>query len=82
MFIRITPNNHKSSAQNIIKSIKKSFVQNFPNISWMDNDTRILAEEKVSYVDELIGYPSFIDDDDQLNLRFILDFIFYICFNS
>ena len=70
MFVRKSPNNAKIEAQKMIKSIKKAFIDNFPKIPWMDNETRILAEEKVNSVDELIGYPDFIDDDVQLNLRY------------
>ena len=69
MFIRKSSNDAKSSAKKMIKSIKHSFVQNFPKIPWMDDETRLLAEEKVDSVDELIGYPDFIDDDEQLNGR-------------
>lgn len=69
MFVRVSPNNAKSEAQKMIKSIKHSFVENFPNVPWMDNETRVLAEEKVDHVDDLIGYPDFIDDNQQLDLR-------------
>jgi predicted metalloendopeptidase len=69
IFIRKSPNNAKKSAQAIIKTIKDSFIKNFHKISWMDNTTRKLAEEKVNSVDELIGYPDFIQDDKALNER-------------
>lgn len=72
MFIRASPNNAKIEAQKMIKSIKKSFIDNFPKIAWMDNETRHLAEEKVNSVDDLIGYPDFIENDQMLNLRFHL----------
>lgn len=70
MFIRASPNNAKSEAQKMIKSIKQSFIENFPKIPWMDNKTRLLAEEKVNSVDELIGYPDFIENNEQLDFRF------------
>ena len=70
MFIRKSPNNAKQAAQTIIKSIKESFINNFPNITWMDNETRTKAEEKVNSVDDLIGYPDFIQDDKSLNERY------------
>lgn len=71
MFIRASPNKAKVEAQKMIKSIKKSFIDNFPKITWMDNETRQLAQEKVEKVDELIGYPDFIEDDKLLNLRYL-----------
>ena len=69
MFIRKTPSDTKVAAQKIIKSIKKSFIDNFPKVSWMDRETRVLAEDKVNNVDELIGYPEFITVDQMLDLR-------------
>ena len=72
MFIRKTPSDTKLEAEKIIKSIKKSFIQNFPKITWMDKETRLLAEDKVNNVDELIGYPEFITNDKLLNLRLII----------
>ncbi len=71
MFIRKSANDAKLSAKKMIKSIKQSFVENFPRIPWMDEETRHLAEEKVNSVDELIGYPDFIDDDELLNNRLV-----------
>lgn len=70
MFIRASPNNAKLEAQKMIRSIKKAFIENFPKIKWMDNETRVLAEEKVNSVDDLIGYPDFIEDDEKLNARY------------
>lgn len=69
MFLRKIPGDTKQAAQNIIKSIKRSFIQNFPKVAWMDSQTRVLAEDKVNNVDELIGYPEFITNDMLLNMR-------------
>jgi membrane metallo-endopeptidase-like protein 1 len=69
MFIRASPNNAKLEAQKMIRSIKNSFIENFPQIKWMDDETRRLAQDKVEKVDELIGYPDFIENDTLLNLR-------------
>lgn len=77
MFIRKSPNNAKVLAQNMIRSIKNSFVENFPKIPWMDDETRKLAEEKVDSVNELIGYPDFIENDTLLNLRLNFNIIIY-----
>ena len=70
MFLRKIPGDTKQAAQKIIKSIKKSFIQNFPKVTWMDAQTRELAEDKVNNVDELIGYPQFITNDTLLNARY------------
>lgn len=70
IFLRVSPINSKSEAQKMIRSIKNSFVENFPQIPWMDEMTRRLAEEKVNYVDDLIGYPDFVENDLLLNKRY------------
>jgi predicted metalloendopeptidase len=68
LFIRDQPNNSKQAAKDLIKSVKSSFVKNFVNIPWMNKKTRLLAEKKVKSVDDLIGYPDFIENDQLLNI--------------
>jgi membrane metallo-endopeptidase-like protein 1 len=70
MFLRAVPNNSKQLAQDLIHSIKQSFIDNFHKLKWMDKETGSLAEEKVNYVDELIGYPDFVENDTALNYRY------------
>jgi predicted metalloendopeptidase len=70
MFIRNTPYNSKTAALRLINSIKKAFINNFENIAWMNSVTRKLAEEKVNFMDTLIGYPDFIGDDKALNSKY------------
>lgn len=70
IFIRVSPINSKTEAQKMIKSVKQSFIENFPRIPWMDEETRRLAEEKVNSVEDLIGYPDFVENDDLLNKRY------------
>ena len=67
IFMRNMPNNSKAAAKSLIKTIKHSFIENFDKISWMNKQTRILAEDKVNHVDDLIGYPDFIQNDTALN---------------
>ena len=78
MFLRAVPNNSKYLAQELIKSIKQSFVDNFYKLSWMDEETSRLAEDKVNHVDDLIGYPDFIENDEILNLRFFREIFPYL----
>ncbi len=67
LFIRNSPNDVKKAAEELITSIKRSFVKNFVNIPWMNKNTRVLAEEKVKSVGDLIGYPEFIENDKLLD---------------
>ena len=50
MFIRRVPNNSKMEAEKMIKSIKRSFINHFPKIPWMDDETRRLAGKLATYL--------------------------------
>lgn len=69
MFVRKTFKTAKANASNMIERIRRSFIANFPNVEWMDDETRHLAEDKIKSVIELIGYPEFILNDTELNTR-------------
>jgi membrane metallo-endopeptidase-like protein 1 len=70
MFVRKKFNKAKSTASDMIKRIRNSFTANFPSVSWMDEETRIAAEDKIQGVNELIGYPDYILNDLQLNEKY------------
>jgi putative endopeptidase len=44
--------------QRLIKLIEVAFGDRLPEIDWMDADTRKAAQEKLSLVVDLVGYPS------------------------
>lgn len=69
MFVKKQFDKAKSTASEMIQRIRDSFTANFPKISWMDEETRHLAEEKINSVNELVGFPDFIMNDTQLNNR-------------
>jgi membrane metallo-endopeptidase-like protein 1 len=52
----------KENAGKMILNIRNSFEANIRNVSWMDEDTRKMALEKVSAVIDMIGYPDFINN--------------------
>ncbi|GFU35800.1 endothelin-converting enzyme homolog [Nephila pilipes] len=71
MFIRETFNGEsKPMAENMIDDIKKAFKENFFRMDWMDSETRELAVEKVDSLQEMIGFPEFILDPDQLDKEY------------
>lgn len=80
IFIRKSPNNIKKFAEALIESIKKGFINNFRQIPWMNKKTRILAEDKVNNVANLIGYPDFIEDDKKLNQLLVYLLITFAAF--
>jgi predicted metalloendopeptidase len=67
LFVRKTFQNSKQNVLELISRIKKSLKNSFNNLSWMDDETRKVASEKVDYVTELIGYPDFIMNDRELD---------------
>ncbi|KAI9014473.1 hypothetical protein CLU79DRAFT_766920 [Phycomyces nitens] len=48
----------KQRADEIVNSIKESFVNQLPNLPWIDNSTRESAEEKVAKLVRKVGYPT------------------------
>lgn len=69
MFLRASPNSDKLTAANMIKSIKQAFVDNLSKVSWINDATRRLVQDKVDYIQDLIGYPEFVTNDTLLNAR-------------
>jgi len=68
MFIR--QNFHGESkplAESMIKTVKDSFKSNFQNLDWMDEETRNSAREKADAITDMIGYPKFILNGDELD---------------
>jgi len=58
----------KSLAQELVKEVELAFLSNLPGVDWMDNKTRALSAQKLSMVDNLIGYPAHWTDYTSLCL--------------
>ncbi len=52
------PGESKSIALDMITRIEKGFEEGLPGLSWMDEDTRARAVEKVRAITNKIGYPN------------------------
>jgi len=48
----------KKMAENTIEAIKEAFVDNLPNLSWLDDETRTKAIEKVNAFVQKVGYST------------------------
>ncbi|GFT01325.1 endothelin-converting enzyme homolog, partial [Nephila pilipes] len=71
MFIRESfKGESKPMAESMIDDIKKAFKENFFRLDWMDPETRELAVEKVDSMQEMIAFPEFILDPDQLDKEY------------
>ena len=71
MFIREAfHSSSKPKAQGMIDEIRTAFQDNFWNLRWMDNETRDLAGDKAATITDLIGYPEFILNSDELAKKY------------
>ncbi|VEN40265.1 unnamed protein product, partial [Callosobruchus maculatus] len=60
----------KIQAEEMINNVRNAFKKNFKNLKWMDEETRQVAIAKADAISDMIGYPDFIKDINQLDERF------------
>lgn len=71
MFVReVFQGDSKPQAEEMILEIKKAFINNLKTLSWMDNHTRLLAEEKANAITDMIGFPDFILNPTKLDEKY------------
>ncbi|KAK4051442.1 hypothetical protein OIV83_002926 [Microbotryomycetes sp. JL201] len=59
----------KAYAEEIIVATIQAFKDRLPELTWLDNHTRKLAEEKASAITHKIGYPTVPDTEDPASLE-------------
>ncbi|XP_076035689.1 M13 family metallopeptidase neprilysin 3 isoform X2 [Oratosquilla oratoria] len=62
--------NSKNVTESMIQGVRKAFRESIMNLDWMDNKTRQAAIGKADAITEMIGFPEYILDEDQLNDKF------------
>ncbi|CAK9298945.1 unnamed protein product [Gordionus sp. m RMFG-2023] len=60
----------KETALEMIHDIREAFNELLETNTWMDDETRKVAEEKANSMNELIGYPDTIYNDEELKKEF------------
>ncbi|XP_071527173.1 endothelin-converting enzyme homolog isoform X2 [Panulirus ornatus] len=60
----------KALAEEMIKRVRKTFEENLESVHWMDEKTLKAALEKASSISEMIGYPDYILDREELDTKF------------
>ncbi|XP_050440640.1 endothelin-converting enzyme homolog [Adelges cooleyi] len=60
----------KKLAEEMINEIRTSFKENFKNLDWMDKETLIEAEKKADAITDMIGFPDYIMDSNQLDEKY------------
>lgn len=54
----------------MINEIREAFVKNLVNLDWMDSETRKSAEKKANAITDMIGFPYFILNPNELDERY------------
>jgi putative endopeptidase len=62
------PGVSKEMASDLVHRIEQAFLANLGGINWMDNTTRKLAADKLSMIQNLIGYPEHWKDYSSLDI--------------
>ncbi|XP_011301626.1 endothelin-converting enzyme 1 isoform X2 [Fopius arisanus] len=71
MFVReVFHGKSKPKAEEMINEIRTAFVKNLRNLDWMDEETRKAAEEKANAITDMIGFPNFILNPNELDERY------------
>ncbi|KAK4304737.1 hypothetical protein Pmani_023335 [Petrolisthes manimaculis] len=71
MFVRQAFNKEaKTMAEQMIKHVRTTFMQNLMSVKWMDNKTMDAAVLKAESITEMIGYPEYILNPDELDDKF------------
>ena len=71
MFVRqVFHGESKQEAQKMIDAIKKAFERRLKSLSWMDKETQNAALIKARAITDMIGYPSFIENPEDLDKKY------------
>lgn len=71
MFVREAFNGKsKPDAEEMINEVRNAFKTNLKSLSWMDDETRKLAEEKANAITDMIGFPDFILSPQELDKKY------------
>ncbi|KAG7209982.1 hypothetical protein KM043_011568 [Ampulex compressa] len=71
MFVReVFHGKSKPMAEEMIDQVRKAFTKNLKNLDWMDAETRKAAEEKANAITDMIGFPNFILNPNELDDRY------------
>lgn len=57
-------------AEKMINEIRTAFTSNLKNLDWMDAETHKSAEQKANAITDMIGFPDFILNLQELNERY------------
>ncbi|XP_043280867.1 endothelin-converting enzyme homolog isoform X1 [Venturia canescens] len=71
MFVReVFHGKSKTKAEEMINEVREAFTKNLKNLDWMDAETRMSANEKAIAITDMIGFPYFILNPNELDERY------------
>ncbi|CAH2060687.1 unnamed protein product, partial [Iphiclides podalirius] len=71
MFVReVFQGEAKTQGEIMIDRIRSAFKENLNNLDWMDSETRQAAEIKADAITDMIGFPDYILNKDELNKQY------------
>lgn len=71
MFVKEAFNgDSKYKAEAMIAEVKSAFINNLPNLEWMDQQTRKAAVDKANAVIDMIGFPAYIKNKTRLDFEY------------
>ncbi|KAL1123319.1 hypothetical protein AAG570_002405 [Ranatra chinensis] len=71
MYVReVFRGDSKAKAEEMINNLRTAFKENLKELSWMDDETRQLAESKADAITDMIGFPDYILDPRQLDEKY------------
>uniref|UniRef100_A0A1Q3G4E4 Putative m13 family peptidase n=4 Tax=Culex tarsalis TaxID=7177 RepID=A0A1Q3G4E4_CULTA len=71
MFVReVFHGESKPRAEEMINEVRSAFKENLETLVWMDNETRRLAEEKADAISDMIGFPDYILNAEELDKKY------------
>ncbi|XP_017869942.1 PREDICTED: endothelin-converting enzyme 1 isoform X1 [Drosophila arizonae] len=60
----------KPAAEQMIGEIREAFKMNLQNLSWVDKQTRERAIEKANEISDMIGFPDYILNSEELDKKY------------
>ncbi|GBP18634.1 Endothelin-converting enzyme homolog [Eumeta japonica] len=71
MFVReVFHGEAKTQGEIMIDNIKNAFKRNLKNLDWMDEETRKSAETKADAITDMIGFPDYILNKEELDKQY------------
>lgn len=71
MFVReVFHGDSKPRAEEMINEVRTAFKENLRSLVWMDNETRRLADEKADAISDMIGFPDYILNAEELDKKY------------